>query len=102
MRIAVYPGTFDPVTNGHLDLVDRARRHFDRLIVAILRNEDKRPLFTDSERMDLIRGSIGAWDNVSVDSFEGLLVAYARKQKAIPHATKLPNSAQWSSVIRYT
>ena len=77
MRIAVYPGTFDPVTNGHLDLAERARRHFDRLIVAILRNEDKRPLFDTEERAAMIREAVGSWDNVEVDSFDGLLVDYA-------------------------
>jgi len=77
-RIAVYPGTFDPVTHGHLDLIDRGRRHFDRLIVAILRNEDKEPLFSVEQRMDLVRDAVGRWDNVDVDTFDGLLVDYAR------------------------
>jgi len=81
-RIAVYPGTFDPVTNGHLDLVDRGRRHFDRLIVAILRNEDKEPLFTVGERVDLLREAVSVWDNVEVDSFGGLLVDYAKRVSA--------------------
>ena len=78
-RIAVYPGTFDPVTNGHLDLVDRARRHFDRLVVAILRNEDKAPLFTVDERAELLRTATAGWSNVAVDSFDGLLVDYAKQ-----------------------
>ena len=78
-RIAVYPGTFDPVTNGHLDLVDRGRRHFDRLIIAILRNEDKAPLFTVDERIGLLEASVRGWDNVEVDSFDGLLVDYAKR-----------------------
>jgi len=81
-RIAVYPGTFDPVTNGHLDLVDRGRRHFDRLIVAILRNEDKEPLFTGAERVELLREAVSVWDNVDVDSFDGLLVDYAKRMSA--------------------
>jgi pantetheine-phosphate adenylyltransferase len=81
-RIAVYPGTFDPVTNGHLDLVDRGRRHFDRLIVAILRNEDKEPLFTVGERVGLLREAVSVWDNVEVDSFGGLLVDYAKRNSA--------------------
>jgi pantetheine-phosphate adenylyltransferase len=76
-RIAVYPGTFDPVTNGHLDLVDRGRRHFDRLIIAILSNEGKEPMFSVKERAELIREAVAGWDNVDVDSFEGLLVDYA-------------------------
>jgi len=78
-RIAVYPGTFDPVTNGHLDLIDRGCRHFDRLIVAILRSELKQPLFALDERIDLLHQAAGAWDNVEVDSFDGLLVDYAKR-----------------------
>jgi pantetheine-phosphate adenylyltransferase len=78
-RIAVYPGTFDPVTNGHLDLADRGRRHFDRLIIAILRNEGKEPLFTVDERIELLREAVAGWDNVTVDSFGGLLVDYAKE-----------------------
>ena len=78
-RIAVYPGTFDPVTNGHLDLADRGRRHFDRLVIAILRNAGKEPLFTVDQRIQLLREAVADWDNVEVDSFDGLLVDYARK-----------------------
>jgi len=78
-RIAVYPGTFDPVTNGHLDLADRGRRHFDRLIVAVLRNDGKEPMFTVEERVELLRGAVAGWDNVEVDSFDGLLVDYAKR-----------------------
>jgi pantetheine-phosphate adenylyltransferase len=79
MRIAVYPGTFDPVTNGHLDLVNRGRRHFDRLIIGILRNEDKQPMFPVEERVALIEQAISAWDNVEIDSFDGLLVDYCKQ-----------------------
>ena len=78
-RIAVYPGTFDPVTHGHLDLIDRGRRHFDGLVVAILRNEDKEPLFSVEERIGFLRDAVGDWDNVQVDTFDGLLVDYARR-----------------------
>jgi pantetheine-phosphate adenylyltransferase len=78
-RIAVYPGTFDPVTNGHLDLAERGRAHFDRLIIAILRNEGKEPLFTVDERIDLLREAVAGWDNVCVESFDGLLVDYAKR-----------------------
>ncbi len=78
-RIAVYPGTFDPVTFGHLDLVERGRRHFDRMILAILRNEDKRPMFSVQERMEFLRRSTLAWPDVQVESFEGLLVDYAAR-----------------------
>jgi pantetheine-phosphate adenylyltransferase len=79
MRIAVYPGTFDPVTSGHLDLADRARTHFDRLVVAVLSNEDKRPLFSVRERVALLREATANWGNVEIDSFDGLLVHYAHE-----------------------
>jgi pantetheine-phosphate adenylyltransferase len=78
-RIAVYPGTFDPVTNGHLDLADRGRRHFDRLIMGVLRHEEKQPMFSVDERVALLRDAVTGWDNVSVDSFDGLLVDYAKR-----------------------
>jgi len=79
MRTAVYPGTFDPVTNGHLDLADRGRQHFDRLVIAVLRNEDKRPLFAVEQRVALLQEATRGWGNVEVDSFDGLLVHYARR-----------------------
>jgi pantetheine-phosphate adenylyltransferase len=82
MRIAVYPGTFDPVTFGHLDLVERGRKHVDRLILAILRNEDKQTLFTVAERAALLREAVAPWGNVVVDDFDGLLVDYAQRTKA--------------------
>jgi len=82
MRIGVYPGTFDPVTYGHLDLVERGRKHVDRLVIAILRNEDKQPAFTVDERMGFLKDAVGVWDNVVVDSFEGLLVDYAQRTGA--------------------
>jgi pantetheine-phosphate adenylyltransferase len=82
MRIAVYPGTFDPVTYGHLDLVERGRKHVDRLVIAILRNEDKQPMFSVEERMEFLRDAVGGWDNVVVDAFEGLLVDYAKRTGA--------------------
>jgi pantetheine-phosphate adenylyltransferase len=78
---AVYPGTFDPITNGHLDIIERSARLFDEVIVAILVNQEKHPMFTTEERIDLIR-SVVTWDNVKVDTFEGLLVDYAIRQNA--------------------
>ena len=78
-RTAVYPGTFDPVTNGHLDLVERASRQFDRLIIAILRHDEKSPVFSLEERMDLLREAAAPFPNVEVDAFHGLLVDYAQK-----------------------
>jgi pantetheine-phosphate adenylyltransferase len=82
MRIAVYPGTFDPVTYGHLDLVERGRQHVDRLVLAILRNEDKQPMFSVEERMEFLREAVGSWDNVVIDAFDGLLVDYAKRTGA--------------------
>ena len=82
MRTAVYPGTFDPVTFGHLDLVERGRKHVDRLIIAILRNEDKQTLFTVSERTAFLRDAVAKWNNVVVDDFDGLLVDYAKRTGA--------------------
>ena len=76
MRIAVYPGTFDPITNGHLDLADRGRRHFDRLIISILRNDEKRPLFSVDERVELIRDQVSDYPECRVESFSGLLVDF--------------------------
>ncbi len=78
-RIAVYPGTFDPVTYGHLDLVDRGRRRFDRLVMAILSNEEKQPMFSLEERIAFLRDATSQWPDVEVDTFDGLLVDYARR-----------------------
>ena len=82
MVIAVYPGSFDPITNGHLDLIERGARLCDRLIVAVLGNESKQPLFTVAERMEMLRETVRDYPNVEVDSFEGLLVDYAREKGA--------------------
>ena len=82
MRIAVYPGSFDPVTFGHLDLVERGRKHVDKLILSILRNEDKQTLFTVDERSAFLRDAVASWDNVVVDAFDGLLVDYAKRTGA--------------------
>jgi pantetheine-phosphate adenylyltransferase len=79
---AVCPGTFDPITNGHLDIIRRARRLFDRVIVAVLNNEEKSPLFSLSERMDLARESLKDMPEVEVDCFNGHLVDYARRRGA--------------------
>jgi pantetheine-phosphate adenylyltransferase len=80
--LAIYPGSFDPVTNGHLDLIERGTKIFDRLVVAVLRNSEKDPLFTTTERIEMLREVTKQWDNVEVDVFEGLLVQYARQRKA--------------------
>jgi pantetheine-phosphate adenylyltransferase len=79
---AIYPGSFDPVTNGHLDLIQRGAKIFDRLIVAVLRNLEKQPLFAVSERVEMLREVTKTWPNVEVDVFEGLLMDYARQKNA--------------------
>src|SRR5215471_16931485 len=80
--IAIYPGSFDPVTNGHLDLIERGQKMFDRLIVAVLRNADKEPLFSVPERVEMLREVTKVWAAVEVDVFDGLLVDYARRRHA--------------------
>jgi pantetheine-phosphate adenylyltransferase len=81
---AIYPGSFDPVTNGHLDLISRGARIFGRLIVAVLRNTEKAPLFSLDERVEMLKEATSAWrDNVEVDVFDGLLMDYARRRKAL-------------------
>src|SRR5438309_8808743 len=80
--VAIYPGSFDPVTNGHLDLIERGEKMFDLLIVAVLRNSEKQPLFTVPERVEMLREVTRDWPNVEVDIFEGLLVDYARRRHA--------------------
>lgn len=81
-KIAVYPGSFDPITNGHLDVIRRAAHMFDRVVVAVARNGEKTPLFNVNERLALAQAAVKGLRNVSVDDFEGLLVRYARRKKA--------------------
>ncbi len=80
MIIAIYPGSFDPITNGHLDIINRARKIFDRLIVAVLRNPNKIPLFTVEERKLMIEEAVQGFPNVEVEVFDGLLVHFARSR----------------------
>ena len=80
--IAVYPGSFDPITNGHLDLIARSARFVDRLISGVLQNEAKQPLFTVDERAEMLREVVRGYDNVEVDTFNGLLVEFAAARKA--------------------
>lgn len=81
-RIAICPGSFDPITNGHLDIIERAAAIFDEVIVAVLENSSKSPLFDVDERLTLIRDVTAHLPNVSADSFDGLLVDYAAKREA--------------------
>ena len=79
---AIYPGSFDPLTNGHVDIIERGQRIFDRVIVAVLVNVEKNPLFSSEERVHLLREVTGDWNNVEVDAFDGLLVDYALAKEA--------------------
>ncbi len=79
---AIYPGTFDPITNGHLDIIERASDLFEKIIVTIAPNSDKKPIFSEKERMDMIRRVTDHLENVEVDSFNGLLVRYASGKNA--------------------
>ncbi|ARU62397.1 pantetheine-phosphate adenylyltransferase [Tumebacillus avium] len=82
MSIAIYPGSFDPVTFGHLDIAERGAKVFDKVIIAVMVNPHKNPLFTIDERKELLREAVKHLPNVEVDSFTGLLVDYAREQNA--------------------
>lgn len=81
-KIAVYPGTFDPITNGHLSIVNRALKIFDKLIIGILNNPKKVPLFTLEERIEMIRKAIKGDDRIDIDAYDGLLVDYVVKMKS--------------------
>ena len=80
--LAIYPGSFDPVTNGHLDLIERGAKIFGRLVVAVLHNQDKLPLFSVGERIEMLREVTRPWSNVEIDVFDGLLVEYAQRRGA--------------------
>ena len=82
MRTAVYPGSFDPITNGHLDIIKRASRVYEKVVVGVLSNKSKTPLFTAEERVDMIKRVTRELDNVEVDTFEGLLVDFAKSKNA--------------------
>ncbi len=82
MRTAIYPGSFDPLTNGHLDVVHRATKLFDRVIVAVARSESKHPLFTLEERVRMAARAVRHLPNVKVDSFDGLLIEYVQQRSA--------------------
>ncbi len=82
MRTVIYPGSFDPLTNGHLDVIQRAAKLFDRVIVAVAQNDSKTPLFSLTERFELVKAAVSGMPNVEADAFDGLLVNYAEKCSA--------------------
>jgi pantetheine-phosphate adenylyltransferase len=82
MRRAIYPGSFDPVTNGHLDVIERAGKLFDEVVVAVAHNDDKQPLFSLRERLELLEKTAGRANNVHIAQFDGLLVEFAAMQRA--------------------
>ena len=81
-KVAVYPGSFDPITNGHLDVIQRAATMFDQVIIGVAHNPDKIPMFSLKRRLDLVRASTEQLTNVTVDDFQGLLVEYCRRNGA--------------------
>ena len=81
-RLAIYPGSFDPLTNGHVDIILRGAHLFERILVAVLVNADKNPLFNADERVAMVREVFREYPNVEVDSFDGLLIEYARRKRA--------------------
>jgi len=83
MKIGIYPGSFDPITNGHLDVINRARHIFDKVIVAVARNAAKDPLFTSEERVHMIEENLTDRPNISVIAFDGLIVDLAKEKKAV-------------------
>ena len=82
MRTAIYPGSFDPLTNGHLDVIERAVKLFDRVVIAVAKNDSKNPLFTLEDRLSMVRETIKNMRNVEADSFDCLLVDYVKQQNA--------------------
>ncbi|MCD6165738.1 pantetheine-phosphate adenylyltransferase [bacterium] len=97
MKIAIYPGTFDPITNGHIDIIERASLLFDKIIVTIARNTAKTPFFSVEERKEMIEEAVKNFLNVEVDSFEGLVVEYALQK----HATAIIRGLRAVSDFEY-
>src|SRR5690554_2164598 len=76
MKTCIYPGSFDPVTNGHIDIINRAAKTFDKVIVGVLNNPNKKPLFTVEERIELLKKTVGHIENIEIESFSGLLIDF--------------------------
>jgi len=83
MRLCIYPGTFDPITYGHLDVLERATRLFDQVLVAVANNPEKKPLFSPEQRVELLKPNIGRFSNVTVTTFSSLLVDFAMEKGAV-------------------
>lgn len=82
MKVSIYPGSFDPITYGHIDIIERAAKISEKLIVAVLNNPEKKSLFDVNERLEMIKDAVKSYDNIEVESFDGLLVDYAKKKNA--------------------
>ena len=100
MRIAIYPGSFDPVTLGHLDIIRRASGLFDRLIVAVMHNQNKKPMFSVEERMEMLRRTTAGLPNVEIESFGGLLADYAREKGAHILLKGVRNPTDWDMELQ--
>ncbi|RIV21053.1 pantetheine-phosphate adenylyltransferase [Alicyclobacillaceae bacterium I2511] len=100
MKIAVYPGSFDPITNGHLDVLQRAAELFDQVIVGVLQNPDKKPLFSVDERIHMIREATVNYPRVVVDSFMGLLVDYMKLREAVAIVRGLREISDFENELR--
>ena len=100
MRIAIYPGSFDPVTLGHLDIIRRASGLFDRLIVAVMHNQNKKPVFSVEERMEMLRRTTAGLPNVEIESFGGLLADYAREKGAHILLKGVRNPTDWDMELQ--
>ena len=81
-HIGIYPGTFDPITNGHIDIIERGQKLFDKMIVAVAENPQKKPLFDVAERIEMIKGATKKHKNIVIESFDGLLIDYMHRKKA--------------------
>jgi len=80
MRVAIYPGTFDPITNGHMDVIKRAKKLFDKVLVAVALSEEKRPMFDSDTRVEMVQAAIKDMDGIAVEPFDGLLVNFSKKR----------------------